>query len=234
MRDLITRIFLKGGSVPRSEPLRMTVSDFLAWLHVADLEELSDEDLRQRLNAVLDSAPEESDRISEKLLDELEDQLESNTIDRETVLEWPNVYQSLLPEPLEQLEEAEERLHSRVDEVEDDALESPRLRRFELLLQTLGASGLEESVLTQAWEDLETLEMEIGNAWDEYRAEPFEADAVSAESVAGHRFLEDGFNSWFEAFELARVGEPQDALAAASEGNRLFRAVAEWSEDLAG
>ncbi len=212
----------------------MTVSDFLAWLHVADINEMSDDDLRRRLELVLDSAPEECSRATERLLDELEDQVEAETIDRQAVLEWSNTYQDLLPEPLEQLVEAEERLHTRVDQVEDDAVESPRLRRFELLLTTLGASGLDEEVLAQAWEDLETLEMEIGNAWDEYRAEPFEADAVSAESVAGHRFLEDGFNAWFEAFELARVGEPKDALAAATEGNRLFRAVAEWSEDLAG
>ncbi len=212
----------------------MTVSDFLAWLQVADLEALSDDALRRRLEEVLDAAPERGDRPTEELLDELEDQLDARTLDRALIQEWPEAYQVLHLEPLAQLEEVEERLHTRVEQVEDEATETPRLRRFEAILQLLEAKDTEQGALARAWEDLERLEIEIGKAWDEYRAEPFEPDAVSADSVAGHRFLEDGFNCWFEAFEMARVGEPKEALIAATEGNRLFRAVAEWSEELTG
>jgi hypothetical protein len=55
---------------------------------------------------------------------------------------------------------------------------------------------------------------------------------MSGESAAGHRYLQDGFACWFEAFHLAKAGRLEEALIAASEGNRLFRAVAQWSDQV--
>lgn len=187
----------------------MTVSEFLAWLHLADLEGMSEAALRQRLEQLLEQAPEQGPRLLEELL-----------------AEWPEVYSQLLPEQLAELENLEEALQSRADEVED--VESPHLRTFREILGNLATQGMER----QARRDLEALEAEIGKAWDEYRNEPVEPDAASAESVAGHRLLEEGFQCWFEAFELVRAGEPEEALAAAAEGNRLLRVVAEWSDEV--
>lgn len=204
----------------------MTVSEFLAWLHLADLEGMSEAALRQRLEQVLEQAPEQGPRLLEEFLDELEEQLEAKRLDRELLAEWPEVYSQLLPEQLAELENLEEALQSRADEVED--VESPHLRTFREILRNLATQGMER----QARRDLEALEAEIGKAWDEYRNEPVEPDAASAESVAGHRLLEEGFQCWFEAFELVRAGEPEEALAAAAEGNRLLRVVAEWSDEV--
>lgn len=102
-------------------------------------------------------------------------------------------------------------------------MQSPRLRRFEELLSTLNSQQADSSVLTKAWEQLEVLEIELGRAWDEHQAESSEMGISGTEELQG---IEEGFLAWFDAFDLARVGEAMAALAAAARGDEAFRNVA--------
>lgn len=211
----------------------MNAEHFLAWLHVADLETTGDEALREILEQVLDQAPDEPEETLDRLLDEIEDELDAESLDHATILSWPKRYDSLLPPTLKPLKKVEAALEERLDEIPEEQVESPRLERFEECLQQLREST-DEAVTRAAWAELENLERGLAEAQAEYEAEGFAPEAVSAESVAGHRYLLEGFDCWFEAFDLAKVGQAEEALERAAEGNRLFRVVAEWTAEVAG
>lgn len=209
----------------------METEHFLAWLHVADLETTGEENLRTLFEQVLESAPEEASSDLDRFLDELEDQLDADALDYQTILSWPETFSALLPQSLDPMEDLEKELEARADDVTDGQTESPLLKRFRECLDRLRTEPDKEATV-MAWKELENLEAEIHQARSEYAAEPFSPEAVSAESVAGHRFLEEGFECWFEAFDLAKVGQVDEALACAMEGNRLFRVVADWSDEV--
>ncbi len=209
----------------------MNAEHFLAWLHVADLETTGDEALREILEDVLEQAPEEPDELLDRLLDEIEDELDAPGLDHDKILAWPKRYKGLLPEFAEPLKQVEAELEERLDEVPEEQVESPRLERFQSCLERLRGGG-DEDILRAAWSEMESLERGLAEAQAEYEAEGFDPQAVSAESVAGHRYLLEGFECWFEAFDLAKVGQAEEALERAAEGNRLFRVVAEWTSEV--
>lgn len=211
----------------------MNAEHFLAWLHVADLETTGDEGLRQIFEEVLEQAPDEAEEVMERFLDEIEDELDATHLNHDKILGWPKRYAGLLPDDMKALKKHEEAMEERIDEISDDQVESPRLERFQSCLEQLRDSRDEASVRV-AWSQLESLEEGLAQAQAEYEAEGFDPRAVSAESVAGHRYLLEGFECWFEAFDLAKVGQAEEALGRAAEGNRLFRAVAEWSSEVSG
>lgn len=209
----------------------METEHFLAWLNVADLEATGDDGLRDLMEQVLEAAPEEPGGLLDSLLDELEAQLDAERLDHDAILAWPDTFSALLSPALEPLEQLEEELDSRAEALDESALESPRLRLFRECLERLRSSADREQTLA-AWSELERLEAGMQEAHAEYLSEPFTPEAVSAESVAGHRLLQDGFECWLEAFDLAKVGEADEALALAAEGNRLFKTVADWSDEV--
>lgn len=201
----------------------MRVQDFLAWLQVAELGQSTSEDLRFILDGVLDDAPEEGSDSLEDLLDEIADQLEGPEIDTKVVLAWAERFEDLLPPPVSGPGSVESKFEEPVHELPEDYVESPRLERFQTALRPNNISS-EQLV--------EALENEMRADWEAYNAEPFLQDAASAESVAAHRRLQEGFDCWFNAFNLVRDGKPDAALASATEGNRLFKVVALWSEEI--
>jgi hypothetical protein len=209
----------------------MKAEHLLAWLLVADLEATGDDGLRTVLELVLEHAPDEPSELLDRLFDEVEDQLDATALNHELILAWPERYGALLDENFRPLEVAEQVLESRTESLSRVQVESPALARLQACLDKLrGAEDRETTAL--AWEELEALEAQMTRAHAEHAAVPFAAEAVSAESVAGQRFLEEGFECWFEAFDLAKVGRAEEALALANEGNRLFRAVADWSDEI--
>ena len=196
----------------------MTASDLLIWLQLADPENMSETELRTKMEAALRQASlQEANERLRVFLDEISEQLQSEHFEFDRIAEWPELYQDLLPDSLKAIEEG---LLLRVDEVSDTC--SPRMKRFQILLSRTDTASLRE---------LEKLEEEIAKAWDEYRAEPVEKEA-DAEALAAHNFLAEGFECWFEAFDLAYRGKAEEALAAALEGNRLLTVVAQWSDEL--
>lgn len=207
----------------------MNAEHFLAWLHVAALEHMATQDLREVLEQVLDQAPQDGGEPLESLLDAIEDQLDAEEIDHKVLLAWPSRFSSLLPPPrVAPRADVKDDLASGAQLLPADEVESPRLDRFKSCLEALRSDS--DQARTEA--ELEGLETEIAQALTEYAAEPFSGEAMSAESAAGHRHLQDGFACWFEAFHLVKAGRLEEALIAASEGNRLFRAVAQWSDQV--
>lgn len=210
----------------------MTVEHFLAWLDVADLQATGEDNLRIVMEKVLEAAPDDPGALMDSLLDDIEDQLDAKSLDTDQILSWPKRYARLFQDALSDLEDVEDRLEAIVDDVPAQQVNSPRLERFTLCLENLRLAKDSADTLA-AWAGLEQLEQEIADAQAEYAKDPFLPEAVSAHSVAGHRLLQDGFECWLEAFDLAKVGQGDKALSVASEGNRLFRAVAEWSDEVA-
>jgi hypothetical protein len=204
------------------------VSELLTWLHMAALDQMSESDIRDVLEDVLEDAPEQSSEAVERLLDAIEDQLDAEAIDPNALLAWPKQFAAVLPEQPAPTLVARIQEDCVVEDAADDSTQSPRLVRFISSLKSLVLDC--EVSKNQALSELRSLEQEMAQAWDEYSTDPFDPESVSARSAAGHRFLRDGFVCWFEAFNLARDGQPEQALTAAREGDRLFRAVALWND----
>ena len=204
----------------------MSPEHFLRWLAMADLQATGDASLRAVMESVLDEALEDSGELADRFFDEVEDQLDAEALDHGTILDWPNRYAGLLPE-VQSVTPGE----ATTVEAPETGPSTPMLVRFHACLEKL--SGAKDKGTTAlAWAELEDLEREVATAQAEHDVPA--ADTTSADTLAKHRLLQEGFESWREAFDLAKVGEAESALAAAHEGNRRFRAVAEWADDVAG
>ena len=204
----------------------MNPEHFLRWLAMADLPATGDSSLRAVMESVLDEALEDSGELADRFFDEIEDQLDAEVLDHGTILDWPNRYAALLP----QVKPATPAEVTTTDAPEAGP-STPLLVRFHACLQKL--SGAKDKGTTAlAWAELEHIEREVATAQAEHETPP--AETTSADTLSKHRLLQEGFESWREAFDLAKVGEAESALAAAHEGNRRFRAVAEWTEDVIG
>ena len=204
----------------------MNVEHFLAWLPVADLNATGDAGLREIMEQVLDDAPgEDVPDLLGDFLDELEDQLDLAKLDRERITGWPNRFRGLLPA----VPPASARLlQDSSSPAGAAAAPSPTLARFEACLGRLSAAR-DEAATRQAWAELEDLEVSMSSARAEFAAE---LEGLPVEAESAQRVMEEGFEHWFQAFDLAKVAQVEEALVAAREGNCLFRAVADWSAEV--
>ena len=226
-RILISGPFRQRDAASSLEKLRaMSPEHFLRWLAMADLRATGDTGLRAVLESVLDEALEESGELTDRLFDEIEDQLDADRLDHGTILDWPNRYSGLLPSQIGPSRPGQANAN-----VPETGPSTPLMVRFHDCLEKL-SEAKDKGATALAWAELEKLELEVAIAQAEHEAQP--AQASSADTVSGHQLLQQGFEKWREAFDLAKVGEAGPALVAAHEGNRLFRAVAEWSDDVTG
>lgn len=195
---------------------------------MADLEATGDEALRNLMEDVLEAAPDEPGELMDRFLDEIEDQLDGSNFAHDTIRVWPQRYSALVAPEGDQLSPLDSS-DSRADLEHQSDSTSPTLARFQACLEQLRQASDPESTRL-AWRELESLERQMVTSQAEFAAEP--AGTASAEAAAGERLLQEGFEHWLEAFDLAKVGEADQALIAAREGTRLFRAVAEWNSML--
>lgn len=203
----------------------MEIVQLMGWIASDDFERTDANSTRWRFEKVLDAYPEsrEVTEDEEALLEAIEEQMDLDDPDLAVIGGWPEEYPELMPlTPVEQVEETLESLAERLTPAQ---YTTERLRRFEEMLAEID-SGVDVE------QGLNALELPIQGAWEDYSRQEFPADDVSAESVGGHRYLEDGFQQWFAALELARRGRTDKAWEAAVEGNRLLVAVALWSDSL--
>lgn len=209
----------------------MDLPHFLHWLSVTDLGGIADDELRDAMSLVLDSPAERGTREAQACLGEIAEERSASRLDRDRIASWPERYGEEFGQGWAPVESLEDDLQRRAEELKEAEVESPRLLELECCL-----SGLEQAQspaeTTQYWERLERLEAQMLEAYHLYADEPFPLDAVSSESLAGHRMLEEGFERWLEALDLAKVGQSQAAREAARDGNRLLRAVALWSAEV--
>lgn len=203
----------------------MEIVQLMGWIGSADFARTDAFSTRWRFEKVLDAYPDsrEVSEAEEALLEAIEDQMDLDEPDLEAIAGWPEEYPELMP--LTPVEQVEETLETLVERLTPEQYTTGRLRRFEEMLTEIDRGDDVER-------ELDDLEGPIRGAWGDYSRREFPADDISAESVGGHRYLEDGFQHWFTALELARRGRTEQAWEAAVEGNRLLVAVAIWTDTL--
>lgn len=94
----------------------------------------------------------------------------------------------------------------------------------------------DEEALVETLEDMEEI---LERAYRPYRETEVVDSEVAAESVAAHKLLMEGIESWISALEMLRQEEDVDkdsdwtgALAQAEHGNRLLIAVQVYNAQL--
>ena len=207
----------------------MDVEEFLSWLALTDLSGHERGATRDMLERVFQALPEK--KRYDDLAEALEQHLEDPDFQPEKLAELRDRFSHLLPQSLTPLEMVEEGLEQVAGSLDEEAYGSDRLDRFEAILRGLDSEPDEARGLRLEGR-LTALEAEFRAIWTDYSAIEVEEGEVTAESVAGHRYLEDAFASWFQAFAQSREGDLDEAWESACEGNRLLLAVSTWSDGL--
>jgi hypothetical protein len=194
--------------------------ELLLWLSITDIEEVPAEDLRAYLAAVLEGAPDEEGPW-ETLLMEICDVLDSDHLDLETVVSWPQRYGRLAPD-LAEAEELVVEFKVMAGRLVGEQCAGTRLQVFlELLLGLTEPPG--SPARARAEQNLKVLEEDLCDGWNGYTATPLED--LSARSLATHRVLAEAYEAWGLAIDLAREGDNEGALQEALRGSRLFTAL---------
>lgn len=207
----------------------MDVEEFLSWLALTDLSAHQSKPTREMLERLFPAIPNSSQY--DELASAVEGFLEDPDFHPEQLSQLRERFAHLLPRaqtPLEMVEDGLERMAEGLDE---EAYESDRLVRFEAILRGLDSEP-DEARAGRLLQRLDALEGEFRAIWADYSAMDIQEAEVTAESVAGHRYLEEAFQSWFQALAQARDGELDEAWESATEGNRLLLAVSTWSDSL--
>ena len=207
----------------------MTVDEFFSWLAVADLPHLDRHQTREMLLELLDNIPPKAKY--DELHDVLEDLVEDPNFMPDQLSEMRGRFAYLLPEAQSPLETVEDDIDEIAQGLEEEAYETDRLMRFERILKGLDDQP-DERAEKRLQTQLDSLEAEFRGIWNDYLKLSVAPSEVTAESVGGHRFLEDAFNMWFQAFEFAHELELDEAWESACEGNRLLLAVSMWSDEI--
>ena len=207
----------------------MTIGEFFSWLAVTDLSQGDPEVTREILGEVLANLPE--GKRYDPLADCLEGFVEDPQFAPQQLAKFPQLFAHLLPKPQSALDVVEDELDQIALELDPDACETDRLVRFERILKGLD-SDPDELSRRRLQNQLSSLEGEFRAVWEDYLKTRVTPSEVTAESVGGHRFLEDGFTMWFQACTQAGSLELDEAWESACEGNRLFMAVSNWSDQL--
>ena len=206
----------------------MSFRTLIEWIHVSDLEDADLEQLRPLVRAALDSLTEEDDP-RRAALQELEELSWEGAVPaaelRQLAADFEN-YEEPDPESLlsdgERLELEFRRL------AEDLPTEDWYTTNYQRVLKGVNQSKKGNPA------PLEAAIVELGElferAWEPYSTTAIAPDEVTAETVVGHRLLQEGLQGWFDALEqleLAMSGECEydDALDTAEQANRLCVAV---------
>lgn len=220
---------MEGANLRRQICRVVELIELLSWLRITDLESRSSDEVLRVLDEVLEAYPEsrEVSELEESLLAEVEEASEYEEPDLALLKGLPERYAELGPRADSPLEEVERRLGELAESLTPEQIATARLLGFSELLATLSERDPDE--VRGALDDLER---SLESAWSHYSEGRFSEDEVSAQAVAGHRFLKSGFQCWFEALEAARRGDVEGAVESASRGNRLLTAVSLWSDSL--
>lgn len=207
----------------------MEIPELLSWLSYTDLSTQPEHQVLQLLNSVLEAYPEDREvcSLSDELLADIEELLEEDQPVLAPLGRWPVLYGALLKPQDTSLQQVEKKIEELAENLEPEQFATDRLMSLERIL-----NEAEEGWTAQLEAQLGEVEAQVRQAWTDYSKTEVKPDEVSAESVGGHRFLEEGFQNWFEAFELTRQGDYDEAWEAANEGNRLMMAVSLWSDSL--
>ncbi|MBN9420059.1 hypothetical protein ABS71_14895 [bacterium SCN 62-11] len=89
---------------------------------------------------------------------------------------------------------------------------------------------LDESDEEELLDYLEQRRLQLLQSLDSYRKNPIMPQEVTAETVAGHRLLEEGIEGWLDGVELlleavSHDGDCEPALDRIEDSNRLLIAV---------
>ena len=204
-------------------------SDLLHWLDYTGVENLEADDIRKMLNEALDELKDgktEEHREALFVVHTVLTQLRSGMDPAPGLRFLLERYQRVA----EKGEEPESLRLERLYRESAAALERTdwAVGSFVLLADAIqvyldgDVGGLEST--------LEELDQLLSSAWQPYETMPITPEEITAETVAGHIILREGFDFWFEALDEVESAaeEGRDfkaALRLAELGNRLLVAV---------
>lgn len=212
----------------------MSFKTLIEWIHVSDLEDAELEQVRPLVRSALDSLTEEDDPRRE-VLQNVEALCWEGAVPAEELRALAEEWQGFATESeLAQLDE-----ESQLPEGERLELEFRRLAEemptedwftvnYQHVLKAVNSCKKgDPAPLEQAIAELGEL---FENAWGPYSTTPITPEEITAETVVGHRLLQEGIQGWFDALEqleLAMCGEGDfdEALETAEVANRLCVAV---------
>ena len=107
--------------------------------------------------------------------------------------------------------------------LDDEDWATPGYLEIERAVQAFEEGGAPEELMAA----LETMRARLDAAWLDYSRTPVEEHEVAAESVVGHRLLQEGFELWFQSLEeleqaLAQGSTFDPGLQTAENANRLL------------
>ena len=208
----------------------MQLRDFHHWLGLADRSEHPRAELLDLLEEVLEGLPDEEayDRVAAAV----ERMLEDPAFESSHVHRLEGLLDRLFAPTQTPVERVLEELGQLADGLSQEKVSSERFGRMERLLAQLARPDLTEPEQIVMGQHLSALKEQFRQLWHSYKETPVEAGETTAESVAGHIFLKEGFQLWLQAFALAEAGQWEAAREAAWEGNRQLAAVSHWSDQL--
>ncbi len=208
----------------------MQLRDFHHWLSLADRSEYGRDELLDLLEEVLEGLPE--DDSHDRVAAALERMLEDPAFKSAHVHRLEGMLDRLFAPTQTPVERVLEELSALADNLPQEKIASERFGRLERLLAQLARPSLTEPERLTMAQLLLALKEQFRQLWLSYKETPVEAGETTAESVAGHIFLKEGFQLWLQAFALAEAGHWEAAREAAWEGNRQLAAVSHWSDQL--
>ena len=219
--------------------MRRTFSDLLLLVAVTDLHESGDDEVGEYLEHLLGALEDdledglfEGDELQDcrDFRESLLDQMEQESPDRDTILEWMFEFETLLPESMIGLSDRLDTFDQLLEQVfeEDQVEEVDRLGRFFHCLDLLESQEWKDR--SEAARGLATLEEEIFVLRDDYQAVPLELPECDSHSVITHIHLLEAFEAWQKAFRSAHQGDFDEAADHAQEGTGLFTAIERWTE----
>lgn len=208
----------------------MSFRTLIEWIHVSDLEDAELEQVRPLVRSALDSLTQEDDPRREALVNVENlcwegavpaEELRALAQEFEDFVDGELDEESLLPEG-ERLELEFRRLAESLEP------EDWYTTNYQLVLKAVNSCKKgDPAPLEQAIADLGEL---FENAWGPYSTTPITPEEITAETVVGHRLLQEGIQGWFDALEQLELsmcgeGDFDEALETAEIANRLCVAV---------
>jgi hypothetical protein len=206
----------------------LSFQTLIEWIHVSDLEDAELEQVRPLVRAALESLTDEEDPRREPL-QQLEELCWEGAVPAEELRRLAADFEDFEEPNDEALLSEGERLELEFRRLaEEMPSEDWYTVNYKRVLQAVNQCKRgEPGPLERAVIDLGEL---FEKAWEPYSTTAIAPEEITAETVVGHRLLQEGIQGWFDALEqleLAMNGECEfdEALETAEMANRLCVAV---------
>lgn len=201
----------------------------LTWIRCTEVEFADVAETRTLVQNCIDSMAHDDPRRPQ--LAEILERLWEGLIPVELFLkldrDWKDTLPSEQPGGLQDLEQEYRLLASSFDRTQWIS------RSYQRLSKAL--QDWDEGLVQPLCDYLDSKRQLLEEAWTRYERTPVLCSEITAETIVGHRLLQESIDLWLQALDLVEqateTGQPfSDALALAERGNRLLVAVERLNE----